>query len=253
MKLKLIYFSLIPLLFSCSSKKDILYLQDIESNIDDFQYKDYILKSDDILKISVKSPNPEAVSIFNPTAQNTNSAQNSRDALIWNGYQIDNNGDITFPMIGKIKMSGKSIEEAKREIYEYVVSRKILIDPYIDVKLLNAAFTVLGEVKLPGEYNFVQNNLNILEAIGMAGDLTIFANRKDVRLIRQESMSKKIYQFDLTKSDFIATEFFQIYPGDIIIINQNKRKITDAGLISDIRNLTSIISLLISVVVLITN
>jgi polysaccharide export outer membrane protein len=94
-------------------------------------------------------------------------------------------------MIGKIKMSGKSIEEAKREIYEYVVSRKILIDPYIDVKLLNAAFTVLGEVKLPGEYNFVQNNLNILEAIGMAGDLTIFANRKDVRLTRQESMSKK--------------------------------------------------------------
>ena len=252
MKSYLIFFLSVSLILSCSSKKDVLYIQDVNSYVDNFKYKDYLLKSDDYLKISVKSENPEAVSIFNPTSSNSNLTQNNRDALIWQGYKINNDGYINFPIIGKVKMSGKTLDQARDEIYDFIVNEKILVDPYIDVKLLNGSFTILGEVRSPGEYNFVQNNLNLFEAIGMAGDLTIDANRKDIRLIREYSNeNKNIFEFDMTNSEFMSSDLFQIFPGDIIIVNQNKRKIISAGVINDPRNLTGLLSFLISVVLLI--
>ena len=92
-----------------------------------------------------------------------------------NGYQVDKQGNINYPGIGTIKAEGKSFEELRFE--GELIVEKILNDPFIDIKLLNTYFTILGEVKQPGKYTCITNNLNILEALGMAGDLTIFGER----------------------------------------------------------------------------
>ena len=104
--------------------------------------------------------------------------------MILNGYKINNDGDIYFPSIGRLKVVGKSITEVRNIIFKYLTDGGFLLNPIVDVKLINASFTVLGEVNFAGKHNFIQNNLNILEAIGIAGDLTINGLREDVKLIR---------------------------------------------------------------------
>ncbi|MFL2610540.1 MAG: polysaccharide biosynthesis/export family protein, partial [Flavobacteriaceae bacterium] len=125
-------------------------------------------------------------------------------------------------------------------------------DPYVDVKLLNAHFTILGEVNKPGKYEYFKNNMNILEAIGMAGDLTINGMRKDIKLIRDYNGEIKVSSIDLTKKSFISDNF-QIFSRDIIIINPNETKIKNAGVIGNSGTLLSLLSFLTTLIVLISN
>lgn len=249
-------FLFIPLLslflvFNCSSKKDILYLQNHKNyNPIVFDYSTHVLKFDDIIRIKVLSLDPEAAVQFN---LGSDVSGNSKELMKLNGYIIDNEGFINFPVLGKIKLSGYTINEARSIIYDLLLKGGHLINHTVDVKLLNSNFTILGEVVKPGTYEFIENNMNILKAIGFAGDLTITAKRENVKLIRDVDGKKEIFNIDLTKSNLMNSDFFQIYSGDIIIVNPNSTRVKNAGIIGNSGTLISLLSFILTSIIIITN
>lgn len=217
------------------------------------EYAEYKIKVDDILKIDVKSDNPSVANAFVPNSSAQNLATN-RESLIFNGYQVGSDGSINFPTFDKIYVLGMTIDELRNYIHKRIKNEGYLINSSVDVKILNSHFTILGEVIKPGKYQFVENNLNILEAIGMAGDLTINGERKNVKLIRENNDGiKRVHSIDLTKSSILMNNNFQIFSGDIIIVNPNSSRIKNAGIIGNSGTLVSLLSFLLSSIILITN
>ena len=252
MKYKLLFIIFIFLFSSsCSSKKNIIYLQDLDSSkIDLSLYEQYKIQVDDILKIDISSENQELSVIFN---QELNKVNNTKESLIYEGYLVDANGNITFPSLGLIQAKNLTIIELRDLLFKKIVESKILTNPNVDIKLLNSSFTILGEVSKPGKYDFINNNLNIFEAIGMAGDLNITGERKNIKLLREINGEMTVINLDLTKSDIFEKVGFQVISGDIIIINPNTTKIKNAGIIGNSGTLVSLLSFVLSSVILITN
>ena len=250
-----IYFLLFAFLIfgSCSSKKNILYIQNSD-NSESYvnEYSEYRLKSDDVLKIDVSVEVPESAMLLN---KNVNSVNNNptKESLIFSGYIIDSDGYINYPSLGKIHAKGKTLNKLSDHISELLISNEILKNPVIDVKLLNASFTILGEVNNPGKYDFIKNNMNVLEAIGMAGDLSITGDRKDIKVIRDDHGVKNIYSIDLTQTNFIDNNNYQIFSGDVIIVNPNITKIKNAGIIGNSGTLLSLLSFILSSIIVISN
>ena len=241
------------IIVSCGSKKDIIYLQDIEpQTVYSNQYEEYKLKVDDILKIEVGAENPETALTFNPRGINPNISV-TKESLLYYGYQIDSKGMIDFPELGKINAKGLTVRQIRDIIYNTIIEKGILKNPSVDVKHVNAHFTVLGEVSKPGKYEYIQNNINILEAIGMAGDLTINGKRDDIKLIRDYDGKKSVVSIDLTNKSFLEDYNFQISSGDIIIINPNITKVKNAGIIGNSGTLLSLLSFILSSIIVISN
>lgn len=236
------------LLFSCSTKKNILYVQDLSENTEfSFDYQDYRIKVDDILKISIEVENPEAKVMFNnfsPSNQNE-----TRESLIFKGFQVNSEGFIFYPRLGKVYVKGLTASNLSEKIYKEIIEKGLLTAFSIDVKVINLDFTILGEVNTPGRYFFSKNNLNIFEAIGMAGDLTINGQRKNVKLIREINGNKKVFDVDLTSSKIFNSKIFQIIPGDIIIVNPNLNKVKNAGIIGNSGTLLSLLSFILSLII----
>lgn len=248
-----IFTIILSMVFSCANKKDILYFQDINEDMKFTpKYKDYVIKIDDILKIDIITETPEAAQQFNLMSQKGNISVNKETFLLY-GYQVDTQGYINFPELGKIMAKNKTILELREYIHNQIKDKDILTNPTVDIKLLNAHFTILGEVQNPGKYDFLKNNLNILEAIGMAGDLTINGVRDNIKLIRTFSGDNLIFEIDLTKSSIINGDKFQLFSGDIILVNQNSTRVKNAGIIGNSGTLISLLSFLLSSIILITN
>ncbi len=238
-------------LSSCSSKKNILYVQDIlEKNNYDNILDDHVIKVDDILKISVSLENPETLQMFSSVSTTTFSE--NRESLVYKGYKVDNKGEINYPRLGKLKLKDLTVFEAADFIFNEITRKGILTSPSVDVKILNLSFTVLGEVKLPGKYYFDQK-INFLEAIGMAGDLTINGNRKTIKIIRKYDDKLQVSTIDITSSNHIESEFFQIKSGDIIIVDPNTNRVKNAGIIGNSGTLLSLLSFLLSSLIVINN
>ena len=132
-------------------------------------------------------------------------------------------------------------------------SENHLNDPFVDIRRLNSKFTVLGEVRSPGTISYFDYNLNVLQAIGYAGDLTIDGKRTNVTLIRRINGSEKIYEIDLTSSKFINSSFYQIRNNDILIVNPSYSKVKSAGFIGSPSSIVSISSLIFSITLLLLN
>ncbi len=247
----LILFTLI--FSSCSTKKDILYIQDFDKNESiPINYLEYKLKVDDILKISITTEIPEAALVFDPNAINPN-ISNTKDALLFSGFQISPDGFIYFQNLGEIKAIGLTLNELRESLYNKIVELQLLTNPAIDIKILNSEFTIIGEVLRPGKYEFLENNLNIFEAIGMAGDLTINGKRNDIKLIREIEGERKIINLDLTSYGFLkSNDKYQIFPGDIILVNPNTTRIKNAGIIGNSGTLLSLLSFILSSIIVIS-
>ena len=123
----------------------------------------------------------------------------------------------------------------------------------MDIKVVNWNVTILGEVNKPGKYFFDSPNFNLIQAIGLAGDLTINGERSNVRLLRINDSSSKIFEIDLTSKDFISSDFFFIKTGDVIIVNPNNSRVKNAGIIGNSGTLLSLLSFLLSSVIVISN
>ncbi len=250
MKKILLAILLIFFVIGCSTKRDIVYLNKSSEILEQYEYKDFIIQADDILNIKVMTMLPELSLKYNPISDNM---FNTIEGAKMQGYLVDNLGYITFPVLGKINLMGLSINEAQNKIYELLLESGNLINHTVIIKSINNHFTVLGEVLRPGVYQFFDNNINIFEAIGMAGDLTINGIRTDIKIIRKINDTNKVYSFDLTDDEILSSDLFQVLNNDIIIVNPNTSRIKNAGIIGNAGNLLSLLSFLLSTIIVINN
>jgi polysaccharide export outer membrane protein len=210
------------------------------------------IQSGDILKIEVSSLVTEAAAIFNKTSnklQNNNNLQ----TLLLEGYRVNDMLEINYPVLGVINVENLSLHDLEDKITNLLVDEGHLQNPTINISRLNFKFTVMGEVNQPGTFSTLDENINLFQAIGHAGDLTINGKRKNIILLRQDKGVQKIYNVDLTKSDIMRRPYFYIHNNDVIIVEPNYSKVKSAGFIGSPTSIASISSLLLSITLLLIN
>lgn len=204
-------------LFSCVNMKPVIYFDNIKDStiLVDAANLEPIIQKNDLLGISISSLNPEATQIFNiPNATSTGS-----------GYLVNQEGNIQFPLLGTIKAAGITKKKLREDISKSLVERQLLLDPIVDVRYLNYKVTVLGEVSNPTVLTVPSEKISIMEAIGLAGDLRLSANRSNVMIVREEEGKKTIKRLDLTSSKLLTSPYYYLKPNDIVYIVPNKLKV----------------------------
>ncbi|GET24688.1 polysaccharide biosynthesis/export family protein [Prolixibacter sp. NT017] len=211
------------LLSSCSTPlKNITYLYNLgkaDSTLQTVSPDIYTIQPNDNLYISIISDNPEAASFLNLSQPDRNYTSESSLELIT--YIVDDNGTIVLPYLGKQQVGGKTTNQVRDDLQKQI--NNIMENASVFVKLVNRTITVLGEVNRPGQYRVNRNSMTIFEALGTAGDLSDFGNRKDVRIIRGEGEERKIATLNLTNSDITHSKYFYILPNDIIYVQPKNR------------------------------
>jgi polysaccharide export outer membrane protein len=237
--------------FSCTSKKEILYLQ----NADDYAntgvpYTNAKIQPNDVLRITVGALNPESAIPYNKAV--TNQGGMNVQLLQLDGYLVSEDLSINFPILGTLSVANQTTQEFAEYLKTTLETGGHLKNPSVDVRLLNAKFTVLGEVNQPGTYTFTEQNITLLQALGYAGDLTINGQREDVLIMRDEGGVRQITHIDLTSGDWLNGPYNFIKPNDMIVVNQNNPKVKSAGFVGNVGTLISVVSILFSTIVLIS-
>jgi polysaccharide biosynthesis/export protein len=240
-------------LFSCSFKNQLTYVNKIKDGDLSkviISTKNYI-EIGDVLKIDVRTAVQEVSAPYNNlTRLNQNMNYNQ---LILDGYEVAKDSTINYPILGKIFVVGLTTSELTIILKNMLVSEGQLTNPLIKINKVNSKFTVLGDVKDPGTYINYENQLNVFQALGFAGDLLISAKRNNVKLIRQENGLRKTYIFSLNDSQIFNKPYYYIKSNDLIIVEPNYSKIKSAGFIGSPASIASISSLVLSLTLLIIN
>ena len=243
------------ILASCSTESQLIYLKDsVHNNFDKVDYSNLKnnIEPGDILKIDVQTIFPEAALPYNSTNNNSISNKNL-EILKIEGYLIGESMMINYPVLGEVSVEDLNLDQLENKITELLLEGGHLTNHIVKIKRLNSKFTVIGQVNKPGTFSNVDEKLNILQALGYAGDLTIDGKRTDITLIREKNGLRKIYKIDLTNSDFLSKAYYQIRNNDVIIVNPNYSKVKSAGFIGSSSSIASISSLLLSITLLIIN
>ena len=216
-------------LSSCATQEKILYLQDrvINQEIETFKGGEIRFQPNDIISIFVTSKTPELASVFNlPRVQgaigNTSSLSASSQYNGTLNFTIDLDGNIDYPVLGTLKVTGYTKTELAKFIKEKILASKLIKDPVVTVEYANLSFSVLGEVARPGKYAITDERTNILEALSMAGDLAITGVRDRVFLTRRLDDKMITYQLDLRSKDIYQSPAYYIQQKDIIYVEPNK-------------------------------
>ena len=252
--LKFTFLSFVSLLLlqSCVSKKQMLYLQDVDTlNSQEVTYNNHTMQVDDILKISVSALMPEAAIPYNNVTPGSVVA-NSIDVMRLEGYLVSQNSTINFPVLGELSVKDKTTQDIENELKKLLVDGGYLINPNVTVRLLNAKVTILGEVKMPGTFSFTENNISLLQALGLAGDLTINGNREDVMVLRYVDGVQTTARINLTSANFISGPYQMVKPNDVIVVNPNSARISSAGYVGNLSAILGIASILLTSIVLLT-
>ncbi|NRR91043.1 polysaccharide biosynthesis/export family protein [Winogradskyella undariae] len=246
----LIFICCLLLVFSCSTKKEILYLQDVDQHHNtEIKYTSTTIQPNDILRINVSALVPESTIPYNEV---TSGGGQSVELMLLDGYLVSENSTINFPVLGLISVKGMTPIEFSDFLKEKLEAEGHLKNPSVNVRVINAKVMVLGEVNNPGTYNFTEQNITLLQALANAGDLAITGKREDITVIREEDGLRKIGHVDLTSSDWLDGEFGYVKPNDVIIVNPSGPKVKSAGFITNIPSLLSLFSILLSTVIIIT-
>ena len=246
---KLISIATFLLLASCASKKDVYYFQDIGNSFQQNSFKFLNIQPGDILDIQIKALNPESVIIFQRQNLNTN-VQNQIQNRVVDGYLVGEHGNINLPIIGSIHATKKTTYSLALEIQEAL--RPYIKNPSVNIRLLNFRVSVLGEVSKPGTYTIMEERISIPQALGLAGDLTITGDRNSVLLIRNQDGKKTNHIIDLTKSDFLHSDFYFLKQNDIIYVRPNSAKVKSSGFVGSVATASSVLSLILSLTLVFT-
>ena len=245
-------FIIIGLLQSCVSKKQMLYLQDVDTiNSQEVTYNNHTLQVDDILRISVGALVPEAAIPYNNVTGGSVVANNI-DVMRLDGYLVSQRMTINFPVLGELSVKEKTTQDLENDIKKLLVDGGYLINPNVTVRLLNAKVTILGEVKMPGTFSFTENNISLLQALGLAGDLTINGSREDVMLLRYLDGVQTTARINLTSASFLKGPYQMVKPNDVIVVNPNSAKVSSAGYVGNLSAILGIASIVLSSIILLT-
>lgn len=239
---------LIGILFtSCIPVRDLTYLQPeegaAEQLINPVSSKPYRLQTNDILSITIKAIDPRLVQMFQPT-ESTSSSRGG-EALYFEGFSVDDHGNIRMPLLNEVNVLGLTIDEARALIEKRFLEEYFTKDAniFISVKLSGFRYTMNGEVGAPGTRTLLQEKVNIMEAIANSGDITLTGNRKEVMLIRQLPQGTEIHTIDLTKRSVMQSPYYNLQPNDYIYVKPLPQKALGTGTTA-MQSLTAIISVL---------
>jgi len=221
---------------SCVNYKSIPYFTNLNDSsrvteLGETIFKNPIIRPDDILNISIQTLEPNVDQLINSgnvtvSGVGSSVAQNLNQAQSISGYLVDKNGEISFPYIGKLKIDGLSTIQA-RDLLVTSLS-KYLKDPIVSVRFANFKVTILGEVARPAAYTIATERVSILDAIGLAGDLTIYGKRENILLIRKRGDVNISTRLNLNSKDILSSPYFYLEPNDVLYIEPSRVKIANS-------------------------
>lgn len=247
-------------LAGCTSYKNVPYLQDIETVNNygkEIPLYDAKIMPKDLLSITVNTTDPQAAAPFNLTVQTPINAAltniNTTTQPTLQQYLVNNEGEIDFPVLGRLKVGGLTKNEAEKLIREKL-QPYLKEAPIVTVRMANYKISVLGEVARPGSFTVSNEKVNVLEALAMAGDMTVYGVRTNVKLIREDAEGKReIIPLDLTKSDLVLSPYFYLRQNDILYVTPNETKAKSSDIGTTTTTWISATSILISLASLIVN
>lgn len=226
-KLSFILIVFILLFSSCVPQKKIRYLQnksesEAQKHFINEKKIEYKIQTGDNLYINISSLDVKTSDIFNKESSFRSSNYYNDAGIYLNSYTVNDEGYIDFPIVGNVYVKNLTIEQIKNEIQK--ILNEYLRGATVIVKLVNFNITLIGEVRRPGEYKVYQDDINIFEAFAFAGDLTDFANRNHILLVRQTKQGATIHKLDLTDDKILESDYYYLMPNDIIYIEPLKGK-----------------------------
>lgn len=242
-------------LSSCVSREKIVYFQDIEklAQNSDMVKPALTFKPNDLITIIVSAATFESARPFNLVTEARISAEGS-SAFGANTqqqpYLVDSEGNIHFPQLGLIHVEGLTPKELNEQLVEQLTI--FIKDPIVNIRILNFTVSVLGEVAQPGTYTVTGEKISISEALGLAGDLTIYGRRDNILVIRENGDTKSYSYLDVRSSDILDSEYYFLRQNDVVYVEPNSAQRQGASFNRNATVYISIASLLISIIVLIT-
>ncbi|MWB94474.1 sugar transporter [Flavobacterium sp. GA093] len=234
---------------SCIPVKDLHYLQDKNSsaeqnNITAVESKPYRVQVNDILSVNIKAIDPKLVAIFNTTEAVGNTGR-SESSLYFDGFTVDDHGNIRMPILGDINVIGFTLEEVRLKIEKKLLEEyfKTEANIFVTVKLAGFRYTINGEVGSTGTKTLYQEHVNVMEAIANAGDITTVGNRKAVTIIRQSPTGVLMQDLDLTDVNVMKSPYYNLQPNDYIYVKPLRQKTWGTGQ-TGIQSIGTIITLL---------
>jgi polysaccharide export outer membrane protein len=223
----LFLFLVLPLFFSCSNTRKAVYfnIKDDSTTLIQYQNTSPVIQKNDLLSITVSSLSQEASQVYNVS----NTVSGTSSGAVLGGYLVNEEGNIQFPVIGNIKAAGLTKEELQKNITRMLVEQKLLLNPIVSIRNLNFKVTVLGEVGKPTVINVPSEKINILEALGFAGDLTLYSSRSDVLVMREENGNRTFRKINLNTNEVFSSPYFYLKPNDIVYVKPNKTKISSVS------------------------
>jgi len=244
-KINVLYIiSVLFLLCSCRSPRNLVYFSDIkDSTAVSSAIKNLMvakIKKGDLLSVQISTLNPESNVLFNggtisqidsrnATLGRTSgaSALNVNDRATPEGYEVDSKGEINFPVLGKVQLEGLTREEAAAK-FTKILSEHVK-DPIVNINFLNFRVTVLGEVNRPSTFTIPNDHITILEALGLAGDMTMYGRRENVLLIRENNGERTLVRVNLNNSSSINSSYFMLQQNDVVYVEPDKMKEVQAS------------------------
>ncbi len=223
--------SLSVIFTSCNTSKQIVYFENVKDTVFVTSQREinFTIKSNDILSITISSANEEASMAFNPHLKNNiRSTTATGSSSEPGGYLVNSEGAISLPVLGKIQAVGLTKEQLKENITNLILSKKLLVDPLVEIRYLNYEVTVLGEVAKPTVITVPSEKISLLKAIGLAGDLTIYGQRENVLLVREEGGKKITRHINLNSRDFFQSPYYYLQPNDVVYVAPNKIRMIQA-------------------------
>jgi len=228
--IRLLSIATVLFMFSCSNTKKLVYMDEIGDTKVRSPYKrvEPIIQASDLLSITVSSLNPQASAIFNApneSTTNTNIATQSGNTLTV-GYLVNDSGHILFPFLGYVKAEGLTKGQLTASLVKQLTDKKLLIDPIVTIRHLNFRVSVLGEVNHPGIFTVPNEKISILEALGLAGDLTMYGKRDNVLLVREDGRGEKeTTRINLGSKDLLTSPYYYLKSNDVVYVEPSKNKV----------------------------
>lgn len=254
--LSLLFILAISLSFfsSCRTYKNVPYFRDVSDSskplrVPTIAYENPVIHPDDLLTISILTLDADANMLFAKGNVITGSAVNTSIITGGNGYLVNKEGFVDLPVIGKVYLAGLSTSVARDTVKGRI--EKFYVNPSVDVRFANFKITVMGEVLRPASYIMPNEKVTVLDALGMAGDMTVFGRRENVMLVRDSANQKLLVRLNLNSKDIISSPYFYLKQNDLIYVEPSELKVASLDAVRT-RNITLLASGLSILLVLAT-
>ncbi|HLW32898.1 MAG TPA: polysaccharide biosynthesis/export family protein [Aequorivita sp.] len=221
-----LFYLVLLIIFSGCAKRNLVYFSDIDSqsnyNVKIETSVEPRIQQDDLLKITVSSLNQESNLLFNAGILTTTGNNNITTSPLNEGYLVDKSGEINFPVLGKIKIGGLTKDEAIEEMSFRL--REHVKDPIVNIRFLNFKVTVIGEVNKPSTFTVPTEKITILEALGLAGDMTAYGKRENVLVIRDKDGVRSLNRLNLNDKGILSSPYYYLTQNDVVYVEPDKMK-----------------------------